>query len=203
MSIGRDLLNVPMGEMIQQMAFSIADAQLALDESGVHQAELMGGKRVLRDELGKLINENGDPSNVPVMIDSRVYFGYRKADTTYEPEMVSMMELGFTPTFYQFIDTVIEVKIAVNITQTNETETKKKGVERRYSFRRSGRYSHFQITTTPVDAKYTSKYSYSAEGSSLLRTKLVPIPPPAVLEERARMLLEQNEADREAARASG
>jgi len=197
MSIGRDLLNVPMGEMIQQMAFAIADSQLALDESGVQQAELMGGKRVLRDDLGKLIDETGNPSAVPVMVDSRVYFGYRKDNTNYVPELVSMMELGFTPTFYQFIDTVIEVKIAVSITRSSEYEKKMQGTERRFSYRRSGRYSSYQVTTTPVDAKYTSKFSYSAEGSSLLRTKLVPVPPPAVLEERARMLLEQNEADRE------
>ncbi|NJM78964.1 MAG: hypothetical protein HC854_03825 [Flavobacterium sp.] len=35
-----------------------------------------------------------------------------------------------------------------------------------------------------------SKYSYSAEGSSLLQTKLVPIPPPAVLEERIQLQME-------------
>ncbi len=39
-NIGQDLLNVPMGDMISQMALAIADAQLALDESGVRQAEL-------------------------------------------------------------------------------------------------------------------------------------------------------------------
>ena len=31
--------------------------------------------------------------------------------------------------------------------------------------------------TTTVDASYSSKYNYSAEGSSLLRTRLVPVPP--------------------------
>jgi len=46
------------------------------------------------------------------------------------------------------------------------------------------------VTTTPVDATYSSKYSYSAEGASLLRTKLVPVPPPPVLEERIRRLLQ-------------
>jgi hypothetical protein len=42
------------------------------------------------------------------------------------------------------------------------------------------------VQTTQVDATYSSKYSYSAEGASLLRTKLVPVPPPAILEERIR-----------------
>ena len=40
-----------------------------------------------------------------------------------------------------------------------------------------------------VSASFSSKYQYSAEGSSLMRTKLVPIPPPALLEERIRALI--------------
>ena len=44
--------------------------------------------------------------------------------------------------------------------------------------------------TSTVNSTYSSKYSYSEEGSSLLRTKLVPIPPPAILEERIRALME-------------
>ena len=46
------------------------------------------------------------------------------------------------------------------------------------------------MSTSTVYAAYSSKYSYSAEGSSLLRTKLVPVPPPTVLEERIRKLIE-------------
>jgi hypothetical protein len=46
------------------------------------------------------------------------------------------------------------------------------------------------VSTSQVNASYSQKYSYSAEGSSLLRTKLVPIPPPAILEERIRQQME-------------
>ncbi|MEB3734255.1 hypothetical protein ULF88_09460 [Halopseudomonas pachastrellae] len=42
MSIGRELLNVPMGDMIRQMAFAIAEAQVKLDESSIEVAEMMG-----------------------------------------------------------------------------------------------------------------------------------------------------------------
>ena len=34
-----------------------------------------------------------------------------------------MMELGFTPTFYQFVDTIIEVKISVSVTGGTENES--------------------------------------------------------------------------------
>jgi hypothetical protein len=49
--------------------------------------------------------------------------------------------------------------------------------------------SRVSATTSQVNASYANKYSYSVEGSSLLRTKLVPVPPPAVLEERIRELM--------------
>ena len=35
MSIGQELLNVPMGEMIRDMALAIAEAQIALDASSM------------------------------------------------------------------------------------------------------------------------------------------------------------------------
>ena len=42
-AIGQELLNVPMGDMIRQMAFSIAEAQYQLDENSINVAEMMGG----------------------------------------------------------------------------------------------------------------------------------------------------------------
>ncbi len=203
MSIGQQLLNVPMGDMIRQMAFAIADAQLELDESSVRVAELMSGQRMLRDADGNLVDADGKPTDEPVYEDTRVFFGHEKVEGDLRPQKVSMMELGFTPTFYQFIDTIIEVKIAIQVCRegtragTTHSEKKVAGVEAR---RRSGQDSsktgvRSVVTTTTVDASYSSKYSYSAEGSSLLRTKLVPVPPPPVLEARIRKLIEaQSEA---------
>lgn len=202
-AIGQDLLNVPMGDMISQMALAIAEAQLALDESGVRQAELMSGRVVMRDEQGKFIDETGAPSTTPHFYDSLVFFGYRRSadGTTTTPERVSMMELGFTPTFYQFVDTLIEVKIAIKMTEeTTQTRTEK-GYLRSSKFSATRHGLFYSTSVTPVDATYSSKYNYSAEGSSLLRTKLAPVPPPSVLLERARILMQQNEADRVAERA--
>lgn len=65
MSIGQDLLNVPMGEMIRDMAFAIADSQFQLDQSGMRTAEMMGGLQSVFDDKG---NQTFD--------DSRIFFGY-------------------------------------------------------------------------------------------------------------------------------
>ena len=72
-------------------------------------------------------------------------------------------------------------------------ERKNKGTVKRKSVSIGRGGIRASVSSTPVDATYSSKYSYSAEGSSLLRTKLTPIPPPAILEERIRQQLEENQ----------
>ncbi|WP_205077543.1 hypothetical protein [Marinobacter salexigens] len=273
MSIGQDLLNVPMGEMIRDMAFAIADSQFQLDQSGMRTAEMMGGLQSVFDDEG---NQTFD--------DSRIFFGYEymsvRAALAYAifddsltgaldadsvkltevvlnlvselgqlsatqskdlasngesaiasaqvdgkplldeiirvPTRLSMMELGFTPTFYQFVDTIIEVKIAIKMTRSYEsTRTRTEASRDRSSSskrskrggglmglfggKRSRSYAgKSSVQTTQVDATYSSKYSYSAEGASLLRTKLVPVPPPAILEERIRGFVDIEEETRRA-----
>jgi hypothetical protein len=253
-SIGKELLDVPMGEMIRDMAFSIAEAQVKLDSNSIEVAQMMGGLKTIHDEVdGKVTFE-----------DSRVFFGKEKitlgqalaalnnsTDINYNSEIkkaaganitettapveakpavgntpaieakpgvytllstakpetaitvparLSMMELGFTPTFYQFVDTIIEVKISIKYTEEASssveisTNTKQKAVSRGLiGMGQRGRAVAERsrtVTTTQVNASYSQKYSYSAEGSSLLRTKLVPVPPPAILEERIRQQME-------------
>jgi hypothetical protein len=234
-NIGQALLDVPMGDMIREMAFAIADAQIRLDENSIEVAEMMGGLKTIVDENGVVTFE-----------DSRVFFGNdnvtlqdavdlyntskdaalkaeilgragSKVDNT-GPEMIvsgtgdpisiilipkrlSMMELGFAPTFYQFVDTIIEVKISITYTQEQSSGSsvkiantnKSKSLSAGFSFKRgfSARLRrNVNVSTAQVNAAYSAKYSYTAEGSSLLRTKLVPIPPPAILEERIRQMLE-------------
>jgi hypothetical protein len=240
-SIGQELLNVPMGDMIQSVALSIAKAQWQLDKSSMTVAELMSGRRILRDlDTGELISPP-DKAGQAQVLDSRVYFGYTidlkpvaakpddlnaldptakpKMEPVRVPQLLSMMELGFTPTFYQFVDTIIEVKIAISIrSETAEIKTDSRKIDQKsdsvanqnassYSYRgsnywspnssyRSSSSSSYSdrtvtntVTTSQVNAAYSQKFGYSAEGSSLLRTKLVPVPPPTILEDRIREVM--------------
>src|SRR5690606_11690774 len=104
---------------------------------------------------------------------------------------------------------IIEVKIAIKITRTSEygsntrstSQNTSKSSNHKLSFW-SGKYgsnNSTQVNTSQVDASYSSKYSYSAEGASILRTKLTPIPPPPMLEQRIRDLAENEVARRQAA----
>ncbi len=290
--IGQELLDVPMGKMIRDMAFAIADAQMRLDENSIEVAEMMGGLQTIKETIngkevitfsdsrvffGKekvslseavgIYNQSSDSSLKAIIIgklganfarlydkpvvdvttvpevnstdiftpnqpkDENVYYRYTvtgneeffiwddsnqiytkldispspkeqialKPDcedsTIFIPQRLSMLELGFSPTFYQFVDTIIEVKISIKYSRSADksmsvgiTQTNRRG-KVKFGFGR-GISTSSVVTTTQVNASYSQKYSYSAEGSSLMRTKLVPIPPPAILEKRIEQQME-------------
>ncbi len=284
--IGQELLDVPMGDMIRDMAFAIAEAQIKLDQNSMEVAEMMGG-------LKTITHTDPDGNEIVTYEDSRVFFGKEKLltkdavsahnasdDLAYKTEIrrelgsgnyeytnlknettlaslpatqqedagsnklkylfapagaakgwyvwndtdgeyqrlkatpidikialadgvgpngdifvsqrLSMLELGFSPTMYQFVDTIIETKVSIKYSReatasVSVQRTRKDGLSLNWGKNLS--YNR-NVTTSQVNATYASKYNYSAEGSSLLRTKLVPIPPPAILEERIAQQME-------------
>src|SRR5207248_7987211 len=109
-SIGQELASLLLGEMIYSIARAIADGQFQLDRASVRAAEFLSGQIVLRDETtGRLIDKHGQETSEPDFLDTRVYFGYSyDAKGKCQANRLSMMELGFIPTFYQFVDTMIE-----------------------------------------------------------------------------------------------
>ena len=48
--------------------------------------------------------------------------------------------------------------------------------------------SGLTVSSAPVDALYAGAYNFNLELASVFRTKLVCVPPPAMLEERLRAL---------------
>lgn len=228
--VGTVIGNVPFGTLLGTVANAIAEAQANLDKNSLRIAEMFSGNMMLRDPVSMLpIDANGaQPSRMgadgvyykdattetpfqPVMVDTRVQFG-RNNDGSVN--RLSMLELGFTPNFYQFVETLIEVKISITLTKGLDGTVKNKGpvvktedhstsVSQDYSHNyggwwwgghSSGHYNsvHKDVTavTTPVDASFSAKYNYAIEASSLVRTKLVPVPPPPILEQRVRQLME-------------
>ena len=173
MSVGTELLAVPFPEMVQKLGVGIAEAQLQMDMVSLRIARLMAGYDEEDDE-----DKTGDGNKSPRYL---VEFG--------DGNSYSLLELGFTPTFYQFVDTVIELKMSISFTKTIEIKrssstTKAKARGFAVPFAAGG-----SVSTSSVSASYSAKYQYTAEGSSLMRTKLVPVPAPAILEERIRGLL--------------
>ncbi|MFK7747611.1 MAG: hypothetical protein AB8B65_04425 [Kordia sp.] len=101
-------------------------------------------------------------------------------------EEYSLLALGFTPTFYQFVDTFFECKMSVSMMESREF-----GASVSVS---AGFNVGFAAVSASVSASYSQKYQYSAEASSLVRTKLVTVPNPPVFEQRLQAMI-QNELD--------
>jgi len=168
MAIGQELLNVPFGEMVTSLGQAMAQAQLQLDTTSMKIAQIMAG------EPYDVHNTDGSAGTHSEKL--LVQFGGAQ---------LSMLELGFTPSFYHFVDTIIEVKIS--ITMSNEISSSLSTFSGSFN-------SYFALfaagaSCSSVSASYANKYSYSAEGSSLIRTKIAPVPTPAIFEQRIKALL--------------
>ncbi len=183
-NIGKELLDVPLPAMVKSLAAGIAEAQFDLDMMSMRLAQMMSG--------GEYELEDPDQPGTTRKVRSLVEF---------DGNDYSLLELGFTPTFYQFVDTIIEVKMSISTSTT--TEQTRKSAAAHVTSKAKGGLGFFSarasmsVNVSAVSASYSNKYQYSAEGASLLRTKLTPVPAPAILEERIRNILEREAPKRE------
>jgi hypothetical protein len=171
--IGQELLDVPFAQMVTSLGLAIARAQFELDQVGVQLARVMAGEEYQVDE------EDPDHPGTTRSVTKR-------AIVSFGGQSVSMLELGFTPSFYHFVETIVEVKVSISMSREQSSSLST------FSGRMDSYFALFAAgaSVSSVSASFASKYNYSAEGSSLLRTKIVPVPPPAILEQRIKKLLE-------------
>lgn len=162
--IGRELLNAPFPELVRTLGVGIAEAQYALDRVSIKIAQLMAGFK--QNDVGNL--ERDETSLIKL----------REGD-----DGVSLLALGFTPTFYQFVETYIELKLAISM-KTEQKVTADSSI-------RGVAWSPFGVVAASVNASYSQKYQYEANGSSEMRTKLVTVPAPAMFESRLRELMNE------------
>jgi hypothetical protein len=214
----------------EAMAVAGAITSMRIDDLIFHLAEgIADGQGKLDDVCMEIAAFMGEP---------RIAFG--KNPRTGKSEMVSLLELGFAPNFYQFVDSILEVKVAItssyeesyergssqtrayrasktkNTRYGSSTSTKTStesgggifgdifGGGSGSSTTRSSSYNRVGITekstrlnVMTVDANYSSTYNFSVEGSSSIKTKIVPIPAPTLLEERIHALLEESKDEEE------
>jgi len=159
-NVGHELLDVPFPAMIFNMANAIAKSQVALDRGSIEIMKIMGDKQNSPVYLPR-INVSADGK----LLDD-------DADSEFE---TSMIGAGFQPTFYQFVETIIEVKMTIKLTEDTETKREEKG--RRTTIGFFNLFRGISICSTPLNSSYTNSFNYSVEGHSLLRTRLVPLPP--------------------------
>jgi hypothetical protein len=175
-SVGQELLNVPFPQMVRSLAMAIADGQRALDRTSVETARLLAQERVsLIEEIHEVIK----PAFDQVELDDGTTITITGATvdaTSTPPKAYTLMQAGLFPTFYQFTESIIEVKMSIS-SRTSSTRELEAGAELGINYGPVSFAAH-------VNFKTSQTYSYSVEGSSLLRTTLKPVPPPARISPR-------------------
>jgi hypothetical protein len=181
LNVGNALTSVRIDNMILNLAKGIAWGQYELDKVGVDITKMMGA-----------------PGTVSI-----------------GGEQLSMLEAGFIPSFYHFVDTILELKMEIKIREETNSSTSlssmtsgststevyaeasgsvkggfgfasvEAGFKAGYKQKSTAAYS------TTLDSKHAQTFSQDLSASSLMRTKLVPVPPPELLVERIKILLEK------------
>ena len=153
-SVGQELLDVPLPDMVTKLALGIADAQRALDENSVETAELLADTKI--DVIPAFTQT--------IAADGAVTF------TAATPVEMSLIQVGLNPAFYQFAEASIEVTMDIKTTTSSETNIK-------VGFKASVGFAMWS-SSVRVDVSHNRKFQKEVHGTSRLFTKMVPVPPP-------------------------
>jgi hypothetical protein len=188
-NVGAELASVPFGKMIYDMASAIARSQIALDRSSIELVKVLSttkfdylpdvveilepAPRVLQytDADGNLQTVT-DSDGQPVMIT-----GVQVNVSPGETFPLTLLQAGVNPTFYQFTNSVIQVKMSVtSTTESDDSLNVSVDTQGDRDFLFSG-----GTVTSHVNATFANKFSYSVDGSSSLQTTLACVPPPKAM----------------------
>ena len=156
-----EVLASPLGDIIASVGEGVAEAQRALDEGSI--------ATTLR-----IYQEGGDE--------------------LYK----TLREIGYQPTFYTLPETTGEVNISLRLSGSSgsgaNTPSRRTAQPVLPATTRAAALSAGHIRAlkpaarvrpyaTPVDAGFANKYNYSATAAAKLTFKIVPVPPPAGMDE--------------------
>lgn len=187
LNVGQLILDVPFPEMVRQLALAIAEGQYALDMNSIEVAQALAETELPADSVIVTIKETRDEEGNVTDI-----------EPLYNQDPMPLLVYGLEPRFYEFTESIIEVKITITIRLERSIE---RTYDTKFSFKNrtefEGSYKSSGIAsllfgkakasvknTTEVayvrsyNAKYAQKYSYEAQGASLLRTTIKPVPAP-------------------------
>ncbi len=153
-SVGQELLDVPLPEMVTKLAMGIATAQAALDENSIQTAKFLAETDV--EDVVLAVTQT-------IAADGTVSFEDSKAT-------MSLLQLGLMPTFYQFAEATIEVTMDIKTTTSSETNIK-------VSTSAKAGFACWSASVN-VDVSHNRKFQKEVRGTSRLFTRLVPVPAP-------------------------
>lgn len=157
-SVGQELLDVPLPEMVMKLGLGVAEAQRALDENSVETASILAKTKVpIVLSITQTIAADGSVS-------------YQEQ----EPVDVSLLQIGLMPTFYQFAEATIEVTMDIKTTTSRETNVN-------VSAKAKVGFAMWSASVK-TDVSHNRKFGKEVHGTSRLVTRMVPVPPPARIE---------------------
>jgi hypothetical protein len=186
-NVGAELGSVPFGKMIFDMASAIARSQTALDLASIQLVKVLANTSfeyipdivetlAPNPRLIPILDANGNPavdaSGHPVP--PITVTGVAVQTNISPPVQMSLLQAGVNPTFYQFTNSTIVVKMSITSTtdlSDSLTVTNQSANSDYLNNSSSSQASH-------VNASFAGKFSYSVEGSSSLSTTLACVPPP-------------------------
>lgn len=153
-SVGQELLDVPLPDMVTKLALGVAEAQRALDENSVETAQILADTTIeVVPALTQTIAADGSVS-------------FEAAD----PVEMSLLQVGLNPAFYQFVEASIEVTMDIKTTTSSETNIK-------VGFKASVGFACWS-SSVRVDVQHNRKFQKEVRGTSRLFVKMTPVPPP-------------------------
>ena len=156
MSIGQELLDVPLPQMVSDLAMGIAKAQEALDKNSLNTT------LALADETF---------TYVPQIVGTIDETGAKPVATIDVIKVEDMPLIAFIkPTWYQFSETKIEVSMDIKTSLTTSTKV---GV----SVEAKGGWGPVSVSIK-ADVEHNRKFGKDVQGTSKLSVTLVPVPPP-------------------------
>ena len=173
MAVGQELLVVPIADMVRDLAAAVAEGQLSLDRASIETLKFLASEANAIDLIPQVteviaptlstVTVNGSDVQVP---------GISVTQQPTTPVRTTLLQAGLLPTFYQFTEALIEVKLSITLREAGSTQT-----AGRPGFARRG----VMAFAAPVNFRNASTYSHTTEGSSLLRVTMKPVPPPVRL----------------------
>ena len=162
MAVGQELLDVPIADMVRDLAAAVAEGQLSLD-SEANAIDLIPQVTEVIAPTMSTVSVNGRDVQVP---------GVSVTQQPTTPVRTTLLQAGLLPTFYQFTEALIEIKLSITLREAGSVQSNARpGFDKRRAM----------AFAAPVNFRNASTYSHTTEGSSLLRVTMKPVPPPVRL----------------------
>lgn len=147
----RESPSVSFGDLVRMLAEGIADAQTSLDRASAELVQELAAATVqIVPRVTEVIDEEGNVT-------------YEQG----EPQEVSLLSLGVTPTFYQFSQSTVEVTMDIKIVEQEQE---------------AGQGRRFGLFAGTAEVRAERKLNRDVTVHSKVTATLVPVPMPLRLE---------------------